>query len=153
MVVLTKEVAGVVIEDAEEVVQETQVFNPDLKLKTRNRFGKPTLERRAPSNSKMPFQRVASREDQERVRKERAELRDLKRELQSEIKTELEEKKAAREEKKRQKEANEQKNIGYQVINDNRKIKKMKRIVRSKIIHMPAEHFEKYLQKHRRQFE
>jgi exonuclease VII large subunit len=153
MVVLTKEIAGVIIEDADEVVQETQVFNPDLKLKTRNRFGKPTLERKSPSNSKMPFQRIATREEQDRVRKERGELRDLKQELQADIKVELEEKRLAREEKKRQKEANDQKNLGFQVINDNRKIKKMKRLVRSKIIHMPAEHFERYLQKHRRQFE
>lgn len=142
-----------VIEDADEVVQETRAFNPDLKTQTRNRFGRPTLERKAPSNSKMPFLRVASKSEVDRARREREELRDLKRELTKDIKGEIEQRKAAVEAKRQRKEANEKRNMEFQVITDNRKIKKGNRKLRSKIVHMPAEHFEKYLQTHRRQFE
>ena len=46
-----------------------------------------------------------------------------------------------------QKEINENKNLEYQVITDNKKIRKWGKKAREKLMKMPAEHLERYLKK------
>ena len=147
MVTFTKELSGVIIQDSDSITHELPIYNAELKMKNRNRFNKPFLEQKSSCHAKERYVTEISREDYDRKRKERKELMELQNELKDEIKTEVENNRIKREEIKKKKAENENKNLTFQVIDDNKKIRKMNKRVRSRIIKMPAEHFEKYLEK------
>ena len=153
MVTFTKELLGVIVLDSDSITQEVLVYNSELKMKNRNRFNKAFLEQNKPCHSKEKYETEITREDYDRKRKERKELMELQNELKEEIKTEVEGNRVKREEIKKRKAENENKNLTFQVIADNKKIRKMNKRVRSRIIKMPAEHFEKYLQTTKKGFE
>ena len=153
MVIFTKEINGVIIEDADQVIQKIEVFNDDIQLTNRNKYNKYFIKKNKPTRANEKYCLEISKEDHDRKQKERKELSSLNKELMNDLKEETERKKKQKEETKKRKELNETKNITFQVIHDNKKIKKMNKKIRSQIIKMPAESFEKYLQKSKRNYE
>ena len=153
MVVFTKELSGIVITDTDEIVHDLPIFNGDLKFRNRNKFNKAVIKNKKPAHSNERYELNITREDYAKKRQDRKELMDLQNELKEDMKKDVKENKKRREEAKKRKQENENKNMSFQVITDNKKIKKMNRRIRSKIIRMPAEHFEKYLQRSKRNYE
>lgn len=146
MVTLTKEIKGVIISENEEpVVQILDVKEDDLKQ--RNKFNRPYVAKRKPTRANEFKGTKPSLEDYRRKRQEREELRGLMGELKEDTLKRIEQAKKQRELQKKQKEINENKNLEYQVITDNRKIRKWSKKAREKLMKMPADHLERYLRK------
>jgi hypothetical protein len=146
MVTLTKEIKGVMISENDEPV--VQIL--DLKeeeLHQRNKFNRPYVAKRKPSRLNEFKGTKPSLEDYHRKRQERNELRGLISELKEDTVKRIDQARKQRELKKQQKEINANKNLEYQVITDNRKIRKWSKKAREKLMKMPADHLERYLKK------
>ena len=146
MVTLTKDIKGVIIsENDEPVVQILDLKEDDLTH--RNKFNRPYVAKRKPTRLNEFKGTKPTLEDYRRKRQERDELRGLIGELKEDATRRVEQARKQRELKKKQKEVNENKNLEYQVITDNRKIRKWSKKAREKLMKMPADHLERYLKK------
>ncbi len=147
MATFTKGTNGITISDGNEFGEGELLDFKEEDLKHRNKFNRPYVEKRKPSRLNEFKGFKPSFEDYDRKRKERDDMRTLVGELKTDINKRIAQQKTQRELKKKQKEINENKNLEYQVITDNKKIRKWGKKAREKLMKMPAEHLERYLKK------
>ena len=149
MVKFTRILNGVVITENDAPVTTETVIKPNEKITGWNASNKPWKEKRVRNKVTETMGYKPSKEDLDRKRKEERELKTLMKEIKDKNIEESKRLKQRREEKKKRQEANEAKVMGYQVINDNKKISKWSKKAREKLIKMPKELYEKYLAKSR----
>ena len=146
MVTLTKEIKGVVIN--EDDVQVVPIIEEkQTNVKNRNKFNRPYASDKKRSRQNEFAGHKPTFDDFQRKRKERTELKELEGEIKEDLKRRVEQSRADRLARKKQKEINENKNLEYQVITDNKKIRKWSKKAKQQLMKMPAEHLERYLSK------
>ena len=144
MVILTKEIEGVIISEVDDDIR-TELTLKTHEHRRHNKFFKTNLDRKQPARSTDYNGPKPSLEDYKQKRKEKQELKMVEEKLRKDEKALCNRRKIEREHRKQIKKENESKNMTVQVITDNKKIKKYSRKAKDKLMKMPKELFEKYL--------
>lgn len=140
MVIFTKEVEGVILDNCDETIQVD--INLVRGKDRRNKSGKPwNLDK----GTRGGGQQNIGLEELTRKRVERETLRDLNKTIKKQKSDHYKKLSDRKQERKEKEEANKLKGVEYQVIKNNDKIKKWSKKARDKLMKMPKEMFEEYL--------
>ena len=148
MVILTKLMSGIVITENEEPIKTEITLKRALRGNNKSR--KEWKERRNPNRANEKTFLKINKKEFDLKRQERKELRDLEKEIEVKRQKKIQKIKKNREEKKLRDKDKIFKNVNIQVIKDMKKIRKWSKKAKSKLMKMPKEMFEKYLEETRK---